>query len=128
MVKCQHESCGRENRLWLPMCSQLSYDKRVIINKSDTALHNWCVKCGCIQNLSEDHSKKLGYWINILSGIAKGKYLTQIQKRLIIKELESYEYFEDLYGVTGSAQKEIFIKTVKKYCTIHESIINSYVY
>ena len=56
--------------------------------------------------------------------------LKQVNKKLQdeIKELESYGHFEDLYGVTGSVQKEVFVKTVKKFCNLHESIIDSYIY
>ena len=129
MVECKHESCGRENRIWLPKYSQMSDDTRDISSssRSDIALHHWCVNCGCIKNISDDRPKRMGYWMNILSGIATDQSLSQIQKRLVVKELESYEHFEDLYGITGSAQKEIFVKTLKKYCKLNESMIYSYI-
>jgi len=129
MVRCQHESCGREERIWLPTYEWASNDTRNTGNsgRSDAALHHWCKLCGCIQNISDDRPRKMGYWINILSKIAKGQLLTQIQKRLVVKELESYEYFDDLYGITSSAQKEVFVKAIKKYCSLHESIIDSYI-
>ena len=63
----------------------------------------------------------MGYWTNVLSRMTKRFSLTQSQKRLMVKELESHECFDDLYGTTGSAQKEIFVKVVKKYYSLYES-------
>ena len=118
-MNCYHESCGNEGRVWLPEGRSL---------KSDVSLHHWCIHCGVVKNISDDRPKKMGYWMNVLSRIAKRFSLTQSQKRLVVKELESDECFDDLYGTTGSAQKEVFVETVKKYCSLHESIINLYIY
>jgi hypothetical protein len=131
MVICYHKSCGREERVWLPRDIKTS-DFMKFNGKSfrydDVALHHWCIKCGCIKNISDDRPKKIGYWINLLSAITKKYKITQTQKRLICKELGSYEFFDDIYGITGSAQREIFIKTVRKYCGINERIIDSYIF
>jgi hypothetical protein len=70
----------------------------------------------------------MGYWINVLSKIAQECLVTQSQKRLVIKELKSIDCFDDLYGTTGSAQKEVFIKAVKKHCSLCESTIDSFIY
>lgn len=118
-MKCYHESCGNEDRVWLPEDRNL---------KSDVLLHHWCIHCGVVKNISDDMPKKMGYWTNVLSRIAKRFSLTQSQKRLVVKELESRECFDDLYGTTGSVQKEVFVKAIKKYCNLHHSIIDSYVY
>lgn len=130
MVKCYHENCGREDRIWLPRDIKTSdymsiNGKDLIFN--DIALHHWCIKCGCIKNISDDQPKKIGHWINILSIITKKFKISQTQKRLVLKQLESYEYFDDIYGITGSIQKEVFINTVRKYCGLNERTINSYV-
>ena len=129
MVGCHHENCGKEKRIWLPKIIKQSNDARDIgsSGRSDIALHHWCVLCGCIKNISDDKSKKLGYWINILSRIQKDNFLTNVQKRLIVKELESIDNFEDSYGTTCSAQKELFTKIVIKYIKVHHSIIDSYI-
>ena len=118
-MKCYHESCGNERRVWLPWGRSL---------KSDVSLHHWCIHCGVVKNISDDRPKKMGYWTNVLSRIAKRFSLTQSQKRLVVKGLESHECFDDSYGTTGSVQKEVFVKAIKKYCSLHESIIDSYVY
>ena len=117
-MKCYHENCENEGRVWLSESHSL---------KSDVSLHHWCIHCGVVKNISDDRSKKMGYWTDALSRIAKSFSLTQSQKRLVVKELESHECFDDLYGTTGSAQKEVFVKAVKKYCSLHEIIIDSYI-
>ena len=129
MVKCCHESCGCEERIWLPKGSKTLVDIIVTSSSglSDVAPHRWCIHCGLVKNISDDKPKKIGFWINILSMVTKKYFVTQSQIRLITKELNSYESFNDLYGTTGSSQKEAFIKVVKKYCNIHESIINSFI-
>jgi len=130
MVRCCHESCGRDHRVWLPENINISGNMR---NKgssgtSDIALHPWCVLCGCVKNISDDRARKMGYWINVLSKIARRYSVTQSQKRLVVKELESYGCFDELYGTTGSAQKEAFVKVVKKYCSLCESTIDSFIF
>jgi len=129
MVECCHESCGREHRIWLPETIARS-EGRATSNsgRSDVSLHYWCALCGCVQNMSDDRPKKMGYWINILSKMAREFSITQSQKRLVIKELESNDLFEDMYGTTGSAQKEVFVEAVKKYCKLCESTIDSFVF
>ena len=46
----------------------------------------------------------------------------------MIKELESNQFFDDLYSTTGSSQKKVFVKVVTKYCDLCESTIDSYIY
>lgn len=131
MVRCCHDSCGREDRIWLPKNVIASDDMGFTGSNGksdDIALHYWCVLCGCVKNISDDRPKKMGYWINILSRISKNCKVSQSQKRLVVKELESYEYFDDMYGITGSSQREVFVKVVKKYCGLCERTIDSFVF
>jgi hypothetical protein len=112
-------SCGRERRVWLPVSNN---------SEADINLHPWCVRCGVVKNISEDRGRNLGYWMNILSKIADCFSLTQVQKRLIAKELISLELFNDTYGIAGLPQKDLFKKIVKKYCKININSIESYFY
>jgi hypothetical protein len=130
MTRCSHESCSREHRIWLPKTINYLENMRSTSSsgRSDVSLHYWCVLCGNIQNISDDRSKKIGYWINILSKMTRECSLTQSQKRLIIMELESNEPFEDMYGTTGSAQRKVFVNAVKKYCNLCESTIDSFIF
>jgi len=56
----------------------------------------------------------------------KEKLITDTQIRLISKELIDRENFEDKYWMRGSAQEEMFIKTVRKYCNLSEAYIKSF--
>lgn len=121
MISCNHENCGWEKRIWIPSRERLTYE---------AILHPWCKHCGVIKNISDDQPKKLGYWMNILSRTADHFSLKQVQKRLIAQDLNSHECFDDLYGITGSTQKEVFIKTMIKYCglRINTNTIDSFIY
>ena len=118
MDTCRHESCGREFRVWFQL-------ENVV---SDVVPHPWCKNCGLIKNVSDDRPKKFGYWMNILSRI-KNKYsLKKVQTRLVSNNLKSNNYFNDTYGITGTAQNIEFVKTVSRICKIPEKSINSLIY
>lgn len=114
MTRCSHQSCGLEKQEWLP-----------IYNSSDVAKHPWCVKCGQVKNITDDKGKKFGYWINILSKIAKYYSLTDVQLRCINKELSSRYEFDDSYSLTKSYQKKIFKNILSKYYNINSNVIDS---
>ena len=114
---CSHESCSREKKILLPVENK---------HGSDVSLHLWCVRCGLIKNISDDKPKEIGYWMNILSGVSHKFSIAQCQKRLIAKELDSCKEFEDLYGITGSSQKEMFVRTIQKYCNLSINNIDSF--
>jgi hypothetical protein len=115
---CSHKSCKHDERIWLPI--NLS-------DKSEANLHHWCIHCGLVKNISDDKPKKIGHWMNILSKISYHESFKQCQKRLIAKELQSCEEFVDLYGITGSAQRDLFIEILKKYCKINPKNIDSFI-
>jgi hypothetical protein len=54
--------------------------------------------------------------MNKLARLSYDLDLSQCQKRLIAKNLESHSYFDDTFGAYGSGQKELFIKIVSQYC------------
>jgi len=116
-IICSHESCSREEKILLPVENKRG---------SEVSLHPWCIHCGLVKNISDDRPKKIGHWTNIISKISNNFSVTQCQRRLMVKELESYVEFEDFYGITGSAQEEIFIRTVRKYCNLSSNSIDSF--
>jgi hypothetical protein len=106
MTACSHKVCGKERNIWYPTADRYSSIKR----------HKYCVECGNIQNLSEDRPRPLGYWMNKLGVLCFQLDLTQCQKRLIAKEIEGTEYFQDSFSSFGSGQKALFIKIVNRHC------------
>ena len=115
---CSHESCKKDEKIWLPV----DYN-----SKSEANLHHWCIHCGLVKDISDDQPKKIGHWMNTLSKISHHLSFTQCQKRLIANELRTCEEFEDLYGITGSAQRNLFIKVMEKYCNINRTNIDSFI-
>ena len=119
MQTCQHQSCGREQRIWVPM-DHLQY--------SEVRAHPWCVQCGEIKNISDDQGKKLGYWLNILSRLSQQYTITQVQRRLISKTLSDDADFQNLFGITGTDQKEVFIQIVSQFTHIAKKDLETNIY
>lgn len=67
----------------------------------------------------------MGYWMNILSRVAARYDISQAQKRLAAKTLQTYEAFDDIYAITYDAQRDIFINTMNEYCNVNEHIVYS---
>lgn len=93
--------------------------------------HPFCEECGYVKNISADRARRMGYFVNALAEIKrhlekKGSRLTQVQIRLIIKELEGIEGFADTYVTLGSVQKNIFINAVRKYTGLSRSFVESF--
>lgn len=112
--ECMHESYDVD---WLPL---LKGDHRLTL-----APHPYCHKCGIVRNIGPDRPRKLGHYVEVLSEIERylrqehskgGKHkLTEAQKRLVVKEMQEDELFNDLYGVLASAQEERFIEILQEY-------------
>ena len=109
MDRCCHTECGREDQIWLPSTD---------VKYGDMEKHPWCKICGVVKNISDDRPKKIGYWMNKLSIVSDKLSLKQCQKRLIAKEIESCECFQDMFGTFGSDQKELFINIISKSANI----------
>jgi hypothetical protein len=109
MVNCSHHVCGKEERIWLPT-SDMRY--------GSLEKHPWCKTCGLVKNISDDRPKKIGYWMNLFSYLSSEIALTQVQKRLISKELKDTEIFHDMFGSFGSDQKDIFLRILTKYVSL----------
>ncbi len=108
MSKCKHISCNHKDKIWIS--EENSYDiKR----------HPWCINCGVVKNISTDRPKKLGFWMNILSRLSNSHKIKKCQIRLISKELQESDLFNDLYSISGSSQKKLFLGVIKKYTNLN---------
>jgi len=112
---CTHQSSTWPNTSWLPLTTGIIHH--------GLANHPYCIHCGTVKNISSDRGKGLGYYTSALGRV---KELKSIQVRLISKELRAYSGFDDTYAMTGTDQKKIFIKTVRKYANIPEHTIIKY--
>lgn len=112
-MQCNHNPGGRD---WLSMQNGV------------TGIHPFCDKCGTVKNISSDKGMKLGYFISSLSMLRKklgyiGYYVSDAQMRLISNELEGREEFQDLWWVTFTRQKELYVDTVQKYVKVSPELI-----
>ncbi len=124
------ETIEDEEDVELSLCEHTSRDKDWLAllkgkEKLTLAPHPFCDSCGLVRNIGPDRPKKIGYFIDVLSEIERylkeeskkgGKpKLIEAQKRLIVKDMQDEEIFNDLYGAMATAQKEKFVELVQKY-------------
>ena len=114
-MPCAHES---NRKVWAKMQNGVM------------GIHPYCSKCGTLKNISSDRGKKISYFARALSRLRKnlerrGYKISEAQIRLIIKELNEIDGFEDIWWITFSKQKEIFISVVRKYIRVSEDFIES---
>lgn len=119
-MKCDHVDCGNIDKVWLPYMIR----ERPIVLKS----HPYCVQCGMVKNIGSDRAKGTGYFINALSHIEKHLNLpgSSIRMRLVAKELEKIEDFEDDYSMSKYSQEKIFICIIKKYYHLPDRTIQQF--
>jgi hypothetical protein len=114
MADCKHECCGTAEKVWLPY--ELEGRSRGL------KPHSYCIHCGVVRNISPDRAKPMGYYMNILARLG----ITKVQIRLIAKELERIQDFDDAYSTTRSEQEEGFINAVKKHSKVEEDTIRAF--
>ncbi len=90
--------------------------------------HPFCIKCGVVKNIGQDKAKGRGYFINVISQIEKHlKFAgSTVRMRLVVKELEKIEDFEDSFCMSKYNQEKIFISIVKKYYQIPDRTIQQF--
>ncbi len=110
-MSCDHKLCGNIQKVWLP------YEVRG--HMKGLKSHPYCLLCGAVKNISSDRAKPLGYFMNIVSSLP----VTKVQTRLIAKDLEELEDFEDAFSISSFMQEQIFVNIVKKYSSLHEHTI-----
>ena len=116
MANCKHECCGAAEKVWLPY--ELEGRSRGL------KPHSYCIHCGVVRNISADRAKPMGYYMNILARL--GITNLEVQIRLIAKELERIQDFDDVYFITRSEQEEVFRSVVKKYSKVREDTIRAF--
>lgn len=92
--------------------------------------HPYCISCGVVKNISSDRGKGLGYFANVLANLkryleGRGYKISQAQIRLILKELEKMDV-DDVYSITFSKQKEIFINLTTKYVKVRRELVEQF--
>lgn len=118
-MACNHNSCGDKEKVWLPH----KY------HGLDRGLkpHLYCTRCGMVKIVSLDRPRRLGYYINIITGLAKEFKITKVQIRLIAIELQKLGV-DDIYSMDKRIQERIFVETVRKYSNLPERVIKQFLY
>ncbi len=91
-------------------------------------LHPICGNCGAVKNISSDRGRKISYFVAVFYRMKKdlerrGYKISDVQMRLVFKSLP--DWFEDVWCVTYSTQKEVFIEAVRKYVRVSREYIES---
>ena len=113
---CSHSSCSPDRRVWLPLLTHMGINLQL-------KKHPYCEECGIVKNLQGDKAKSIGYYTNALVDMKEHierrhkriPKLTQTQVRLIARELESNDLFNDKYGSNLDVQVNKYVEEVQKY-------------
>ena len=112
----KHECCGTAEKVWLPY----EFEGR----SRGLKAHSYCIHCGAVENISSKSkkAKRMAYYTNILPRLG----ITKVQIRLIAKELERIQDFDNVYSMTRSEQEGLFIDAVKKHSKVPEDTIRAF--
>jgi hypothetical protein len=120
ILKCDHIDCGNTEKVWLPY----------MIREHPKGLKSYpfCIRCGMVKNIGSDRAVGRGYFINVISLIEKHLKIpgSSIRMRLVVKELEKIDDFDDAYSMSKYNQGKIFTGIVKKYYRIPDRTIQQF--
>jgi hypothetical protein len=121
-LKCDHIDCGSNEKVWLPYMMKEHH--------MGLKIHPFCIRCGTIKNIGSDRAIGRGYFINVISRIERHLNLpgSSIRMRLIAKDLEKIDDFDDTYSMSRYSQDKVFISLVKKYYQIPESTVKRFLF
>jgi hypothetical protein len=118
---CIHKPVSHQDAVWLPpddkSDSHIPAQRRI-----------FCLGCGMVKYQGSDRAKKLGFFMNLMSkvneqvdkerrrGIKDVRPITEVQKRLMIREMESNEVFMDTWMSTRKLQLVVFRRMLKRHC------------
>ena len=119
-MRCDHIDCGDAEKIWLPYV--------VRAHNNGLKSHPFCTRCGMVKNIGSDRAIGRGYFINVISQIEKHLKTpgSSVRTRLVVKELEKIEDFDDAYSMSKYSQEKIFISIVKKYYQLPDSTIQQF--
>jgi len=81
-----------------------------------------------VKNIGSDRAVGKGYFINVLSLLEKHLKIpgSTVRMRLVVKELENIDDFEDAYSMSKYSQEKVFITIIKKYYKIPDKTIQQF--
>lgn len=118
---CIHKPVSHQDAVWLPpddkSDSHIPAQRRI-----------FCLGCGKVKYQGSDRAKKLGFFMNLISkindqvakeqrrGVKHIKPITEVQKRLMTREMESNEMFMDTWMSTRKHQMVLFRRILRRHC------------
>lgn len=125
--QCDHDESHKDQAIWV----KPDVKERI---HSPAQKRSYCRKCGKIKYIGSARARKMGFYVNLLKeiqrksevlhrrGITRHR-LTQVQIRLILKELNEDEFFLDTFCTHSYSQWDRFRETLRKYCPLPEEAI-----
>lgn len=106
-------------------------NKKVWLNSHNGIVkkHPYCMVCGTVKNVSSDRGKKMSHFVLALSKLKKvlknkNYKVSEAQIRLILKELKDLD-FGDVWWITYTKQREIFIRVVQKHIRVSRELLEA---
>lgn len=109
MAYCVHKISGSREKIWLPHY----YEGRIRGLKP----HPYCKECGLVKNLSSDKPHSLGFFMNVIAELGKRHKITQVQTRLIAREMEKHS-MDDAFGIDRRQQENLFIEITTRILNV----------
>jgi len=118
---CIHRPVSAQDAVWLP-----PDDKKE--NHTPAQKRIFCLGCGSVKYQGSDKAKRIGFFTNLMSKInqqiikehrrgVKGlRRITEVQKRLMVREMEADEIFSDNWISTHKLQVQAFKRLLKRHC------------
>ena len=81
-----------------------------------------------VKNIGSDRARDRGYFINVISKIEKNlkRPGSSVRMRLVVKDLEKIEDFDDAYSMSKYNQEKTFIGVIKKYYHIPDKTVQQF--
>ena len=125
--RCLHRQSDNDRSIWV----HPSRSERV---HSPAQKRPYCLDCGKVKYLGSARAKKMGFFINLLSEVQErleverrrkltNHKLTQVQMRLIIKDLVEDDFFTDRWANHKFGQWEFFKLAVRRRCDVSEDLL-----
>jgi len=83
--------------------------------RSTVKNHAYCCDCGVVKVSGPDRGRGPGFFMSVLSDVARRCRLSEVQVRLISNEIKNDELFTDPFGSYYTFQKVRFIEIIRKY-------------
>ena len=120
-LRCIHKPVSPQDAVWLP-----PHDKSQ--NHTPAQKRIFCLGGGGVKYQGSDKAKRIGFFTNLFSrineqvarerkrGVRGLAPITEVQKRLMVREMEAEDVFMDRWSTTFKLQVIAFKVLLKRHC------------